>query len=160
MRLTRNLLVVSPFGVGVDSIDVASCKQIDVLLTIAKGVVDLPVAEAAVAWMLALNHRFLQKNRFVRNGELDARSGLMGSELRGKTIGVVDLGGIGSQLVSLICGVGMKLPVAFNAFAPADVFDSLGGRQCSPGGLLATAEFVALYFPLTDKNEIKFALRN
>lgn len=151
LRLTRNLLVVSRFGVGFDSVDVASCTQNDVLVTIAKGAVDRPVAEATVAWMLALNHKVLQKDRLVRNGEWDARSGLMGSELRDKTMGVVGLGGIGRQLVSLIRGFGMKQPVAFDPFARAEVFDSLGVRQCSLDELLATADFVSLHCPLTDE---------
>ena len=151
LRLASNLLVVSRFGVGFDSVDVASCTQNDVLVTIAKGAVDRPVAEATIAWMLALNHKVFQKDKLVRSGDWDARSNLMGTELRDRTLGVVGLGGIGSQLVALIRGFGMKQPIAFDPFAPTQVFDSLGVKQCSLVELLAMADFVSLHCPLTEE---------
>ena len=151
LRLASNLLVVSRFGVGFDSVDVASCTQNDVLVTIAKGAVDRPVAEATIAWMLALNHKVFQKDKLVRSGDWDARSNLMGTELRDRTLGVVGLGGIGSQLVALIRGFGMKQPIAFDPFAPTQVFDSLGVKQCSLDELLAMADFVSLHCPLTEE---------
>ena len=150
LRLANNLLVVSRFGVGFDSVDVASCTQNDVLVTIAKGAVDRPVAEATIAWMLALNHKVFQKDKLVRSGNWDARSNLMGTELRDKTLGVVGLGGIGSQLVALIRGFGMKQPIAFDPFASAEVFDRLGVKRCSLDEVLGMADFVSLHCPLTE----------
>jgi len=151
LRLASNLLVVSRFGVGFDSVDVASCTQNDVLVTISKGAVDRPVAEATIAWMLALNHKVFQKDRLVRSGNWDARSNLMGTELRDKTLGVVGLGGIGSQLVSLTRGFGMNQPVAYDPFAQPEVFVQLGVRQCSLDELLTMADFVSLHCPLTEE---------
>ena len=91
LRDSSNLLVVSRFGVGFDSVDVAACTERDVLVTIAKGAVDRPVAEATIAWMLALNHKVLQKDQLVRTGEWEVRSGLMGSSRR-YTCGCPDAG--------------------------------------------------------------------
>ena len=109
----EELLAISRFGVGYDSVDVAACTANNVLVTITPGAVDRPVAEATIGWMLALTHRMLQKDRLVRTGRWDARSQYMGCELRDRTLGVIGLGGIGRQLVQLLQGFGMCRPIAF-----------------------------------------------
>ena len=147
---TGDLLVVSRFGVGYDSVDVGACTERDVLVTITTGAVDRPVAEATIAWMLALNHNVMQKDRLVRTGQWDARSGFMGSELRDKTLGIVGLGGIGQQLVALIGGFGMAQPLACDPYAPDSVFAELGVRRVELDELLEDSDFVSLHCPLTD----------
>jgi phosphoglycerate dehydrogenase-like enzyme len=86
-----DLLAISRFGVGYDSVDVEACTANNVLLTITPGAVDRPVAEGTIAWMLALTHRVLQKDRLVRTGRWDDRSQYMGCELRDRTLGVIEL---------------------------------------------------------------------
>ncbi len=94
---SENLLVVSRFGVGYDSVDVTACTQADVLLTITRGAVDRSVAEATVGWMIALSHQVLTKDRLVREGHWDERTRYMGGELRDRTVGVIGFGGIGKR---------------------------------------------------------------
>lgn len=147
---TGELLVVSRFGVGYDSVDVDACTERDVLVTITTGAVDRPVAEATIAWMLALNHNVMQKDRLVRTGQWDARSGFMGSELRDKTLGIIGLGGIGQQLVALIRSFGMAQPVACDPYAPESVFAELGVRRVELDELLDISDFVSLHCPLTE----------
>ena len=106
---TPDLLAVGRFGVGYDTVDVAACTAADVLLFIAAGAVDRPVAEATLGWMLALNHRVRAKDRFVREARWEDRSLFMGSELRDRTLGVIGFGGIGRALVKLLAGLGMNL---------------------------------------------------
>ena len=130
--------------------DVDACTERDVLVTITTGAVDRPVAEATIAWMLALNHNVMQKDQLVRTGQWDARSGFMGSELRDKTLGIVGLGGIGQQLVALIGGFGMAQPLACDPYAPDSVFAELGVRRVELDELLEDSDFVSLHCPLTD----------
>ncbi len=108
---SENLLVVSRFGVGYDSVDVTACTQADVLLTITRGAVDRSVAEATVGWMIALSHHVLAKDRLVREGRWDERTRYMGGELRDRTLGVIGFGGIGRELVRLLAGFGMNTPL-------------------------------------------------
>ena len=145
------LLIISRFGVGYDSVDVAACTDRNVLLTITPGAVDRPVAEATIGWMLALSHRMLQKDQLVRTGRWDDRSRYMGSELRDRVLGVVGLGGIGKKLVSLLQGFGMKPPIAFDPFARPEAFAELGVRSVGLNELLKEADFVSLHCPLTDQ---------
>ena len=112
-----DLLAIARFGVGYDTVDVPACTAADVVVLIAKGAVDRPVAEATVGWMLALTHHVLQKDRLVRAGRWGDRSGFMGCELRDRMLGVIGLGGIGRELVRLLAGFGMDPPLAFDPFA-------------------------------------------
>ncbi len=145
-----DLLAISRFGVGYDSVDVEACTGSDVLVTITPGAVDRPVAEATIGWMLALTHRVLQKDRLVRTGRWDERSKYMGCELRDRTLGVIGLGGIGRTLVQLLQGFGMRQPIAFDPFAPTEVLIESGVRKVELEELLASADFVSLHCPLNE----------
>jgi phosphoglycerate dehydrogenase-like enzyme len=146
-----DLLAISRFGVGYDSVDVEACTASHVLVTITPGAVDRPVAEATIGWMLALTHRMLQKDRLVRSGRWDDRSRYMGCELRDRTLGVIGLGGIGQQLVQLLQGFGMRQPIAFDPFVSPEVLMETGVRHVGLGELLSTADFVSLHCPLNDE---------
>ena len=145
------LLCLSRFGVGFDTVDIAACTEHDVLVTNTPGAVDRPVAEATIGWMLALTHRMLQKDRLVRTGRWDDRSGYMGSELRDRVLGIVGLGGIGRKLVELVRGFGMRQPIAFDPHASPEVFETLGVRSVTLGELLEQADFVSLHCPLNEQ---------
>ncbi len=146
-----DLLVISRFGVGYDSVDIAACTAARVLVTITPGAVDRTVAEATIAWMLALTHNLLQKDRLVRTGAWNDRSHHMGCELRDRTLGVVGLGGIGRKLIELLHGFGMRPPIAYDPFLPPDAVSALGVRPVGLEELLATADFVSLHCPLNEQ---------
>jgi phosphoglycerate dehydrogenase-like enzyme len=145
-----DLLAIGRFGVGYDSVDVSACTEADVLLFITSGAVDRPVAEATVAWMLALTHHVRAKDALARAGKWDERSAWMGRELRGRTLGVVGLGGIGRALVGLLAGFGMAPPIAADPLVSAEQAEALGVRLVSLDELMATADFVSINCPLND----------
>ncbi|MFO0887847.1 MAG: NAD(P)-dependent oxidoreductase [Isosphaeraceae bacterium] len=144
------LLAVARFGVGYDSVDVPACTAADVLVLIASGAVDRSVAEATVAWMLALTHRVRAKDRLLREGRWDERSGYMGTELRDRVLGVIGLGGIGRALVRLLDGFGMARPLAFDPHVDPVLARSLGVRLVELDELLTTSDFVSIHCPLTE----------
>src|SRR5205814_199569 len=111
-----DLLAIGRFGVGYDSVDVAACTAADVALFISAGAVDRSVAEATIAWMLALTHHVRAKDRLVREGRWDERTRYMGCELRDRTLGVIGFGGIGRAVVRLLAEFGMKTPLMFDPF--------------------------------------------
>src|SRR5262245_21603934 len=110
----ENLLVVARFGVGYDTVDVKACTAADVLVTITTGAVDRPVAEATVGWMIALTHHMRIKDHLLRTGHWDERSKFMGCELRGRTLGVIGLGGIARKTIELLRSFGMNQPLAYD----------------------------------------------
>ena len=145
-----DLLAIGRFGVGYDTLDVPACTGNDVLAMITAGAVDRPVAEATVGWMLALTHHMLVKDQLVRTGRWDDRTRYMGCEVRDRTLGVIGLGGIGRELVSLLHGFGMRPPMAFDPFVAPSVFQDLAVRAVALDELLATADFVSIHCPLNE----------
>ena len=146
-----NLLVVSRFGVGYDSVDVEACTQAGVMVTITAGAVDRPVAEATVGWMIALSHHMLVKDRLVRTGQWQARTDYMGRELRERQLGVIGLGGIGRELLRLLQTFGMQQPLVFDPFLSTETAAQLGVRLVSLEELLRASDFVSIHCPLTEQ---------
>jgi phosphoglycerate dehydrogenase-like enzyme len=146
-----DLLAIARFGVGYDSVDVPACTAADVAVLIASGAVDRPVAEATLTWMLALSHRVLLKDRLLRAGEWDRRSGFMGTELRDRVLGVIGLGGIGRALVRLLEGFGMAPALAFDPYADPALAESMGVRLVPLDELLSLSDFVSIHCPLTSE---------
>jgi phosphoglycerate dehydrogenase-like enzyme len=146
-----DLLCVARFGVGYDGVDVAACTERDVVLTIARGAVDRSVAEATVAWMLALSHRIKAKDRLVREMRWNDRSQFMGWELRGRTLGIVGCGGIARELLRLLSVFGMDPPLIFDPYVTPETAAALGARKVQLDELLREADFVSLHCPLNDE---------
>ena len=151
LAASADLLALGRFGVGYDSVDVAACTAADVVLFIAVGAVDRPVAEATVAWMLALTHHIRMKDRLVREGRWEERTRYMGSELRDRTLGVVGFGGIGRALVRLLAGFGMNTPLVFDPFLSASAIAEAGAKAVALDELLAQADFVSIHCPLNEQ---------
>jgi phosphoglycerate dehydrogenase-like enzyme len=145
-----DLLAICRFGVGYDSVDVPACTRAGVAALITTGAVDRSMAEATLAWMLALTHHVRIKDRLVRQGRWDERSHYMGCELRQRTLGVVGLGGIGRALVELVRGLGMTEPLAFDPFLEPQRATAVGARLVSLDELLAGADFVSVHCPLSE----------
>lgn len=147
---SADLLAIGRFGVGYDSVDVAACTAADVVLFITAGAVDYSVAEATVGWMLALTHHVRVKDRLVREGQWDARSRYMGSELRERTLGLIGFGGIGRSVVKLLSSFGMNTPLVFDPFVSPSVLAESGAKGVSLDELLTQSDFVSLHCPLNE----------
>jgi phosphoglycerate dehydrogenase-like enzyme len=147
----NDLLVISRFGVGYDSVDVKACTVADVLVTITVGAVDRSVAEATIGWMLALSHNMLAKDKLLRTGQWDERSKHMGSELRDRTLGIIGLGGIGRKVVELLSIFGMNQPLAFDPFLTKEGAAKAGVRLVSLEELLRESDFVSIHCPLNEQ---------
>ena len=146
-----DLLAVGRFGVGYDTVDVAACTAAEVVLFIAAGAVDRSVAEATVAWMLALTHHVRAKDALVRTGRWHDRTGFMGSELRGRTLG--SSAWAGSAASSSGCSRVSAWTRPWRSIPSRDpeAAGRLGVRLVSLDDLLASADFVSVHCPLTEQ---------
>ena len=151
LSASADLLAIGRFGVGFDTVDVAACTAANVVLFITSGAVDHSVAEATVGWMLALTHHVRIKDRLVREGQWDARSRYMGSELRNRTLGLIGFGGIGRSVVKLLSGFGMNMPLVFDPFVSPDAVAEAGAKAVSLDELLTQSDFVSLHCPLSEQ---------
>lgn len=146
-----DLLAVTRFGVGYDSVDVPACTAADVLAIITAGAVDRSMAEATLTWMLALSHHVRAKDRLVRDARWDLRSQYMGTELRDRTLGVVGMGGIGRALIDLCRGFGMNPPLAHDPFLTDEQARLHGVNRVPLADLLDRSDFVSVHCPLNDQ---------
>lgn len=147
---SQNLLAVSRFGVGYDGVDVSACTEADVVLCTTVGAPDRPVAEATVGWMIALGHRMIIKDKLLREGLWNERSKYMGGELRDRTLGIIGLGGIGSVVIELLRGFGMKQPLVFDPFMDDTKAKNLGVKKVTLQELMQLSDFITIHCPLNE----------
>jgi len=146
-----NLKAICRFGVGYDMINLDACNDAGVIVTITRGAVNYSVAEAVIAWMLALSHRMLQKDVLVRKGKWADRTLYMGTELRNRTLGIIGLGGIGGKLVQMLAPFGMKPPLAFDPYAAKETAEKIGVQLVDLDALLQQSDFISVNCPLTNE---------
>src|SRR5271163_2982639 len=106
-----SLLAVCSAGAGYDVIDVEACTRAGIAACNNSGPGAEAVAEHALGFMLDLAKKITVADRVLRSGSLGDRLALRGSQLLGKTLGVVGMGAIGSRLVQLCAPFGMEVLV-------------------------------------------------
>ena len=119
------LSLVARVGVGLDRIDLASCTSRGVLVTTSPDGVRRPLAAGAMAFVLALANRLVERDRRMRSGWWD-RQELPGVGLRGRTLGVIGLGNVGRDLCALAAPFELQL-IATDPY----VDDPPAGHCCS-----------------------------
>jgi D-3-phosphoglycerate dehydrogenase / 2-oxoglutarate reductase len=152
-RVTRAVLnagtrlkVVGRAGVGVDNIDVAAASERGIVVVNApKGNV-VAVAEHTLGLILAIARWIPQSAASVRAGEWQ-RSRFVGTELRGKTLGIIGLGNIGREVARRAHGLEMKV-IAFDPAIPDSKASEVGVDLVTFDDLLTTADFVTVHVPL------------
>ena len=130
------LRIVARAGTGVDNVDVAGASARGVLVVNSPGANSISVAEHACALMLALARSIPAADRAMKDGRWEKRR-FVGSELRGKTLGVVGLGRIGQEVAHRARAFGMQI-VAHDPFISKDIAESLGARLLSLDDLCAS----------------------
>jgi D-3-phosphoglycerate dehydrogenase len=145
-----NLKVIGRAGIGVDNVDIAAAS--------AKGVVvmntpfgnSITTAEHAIAMMFACARQIPAANASTQASKWE-KSKFMGSEITGKTLGLIGCGNIGSVVASRARGLKMKV-VAFDPFLSADKAKEMGVEKFEEiDDLLARADFISLHLPKTEK---------
>lgn len=147
-----DLLAVCSAGAGYDVIDVAACSAAGVVVCNNSGIGAEAVAEHALGFMLSLSKKIAMADRAMRREAVADRSGLRGGELRGKTLGVVGIGQIGSRLVELCAPFRMTV-LAYDPPLTAEQTSQRGATKVELDVLLQRADFVLLNCPLTPETE-------
>jgi glyoxylate reductase len=141
---------VASYGVGVNHIDLEACRARGVLVTNTPGVLTDATADMAMALLLAAARRVAEGDRVIRAGgwtEIDP-GWMLGSEVTGKTLGIVGFGRIGQAMARRAAGFDLRLLYA----SPREVAFP-GARRVPLEVLLAESDFVALHTPLTRETE-------
>lgn len=142
------LVAVATAGAGYDVIDVDACTESGVIVCNNSGPGAEAVAEHALAMMLALAKKLVLADRAMRAQVVRDRTPLRGSELLGKTLGVIGLGAIGSRLVELCAPLRMTV-LAYDPFVDAARARGLGADLVGLDELLDRSDIVQVTCPLT-----------
>ncbi|GAB3223890.1 hydroxyacid dehydrogenase [Mycolicibacterium hippocampi] len=148
----EKLLAVCSAGAGYDVIDVEACTRAGIAVCNNSGPGAEAVAEHALGFMLDLAKKITVADRALRNGPLGDRLRLRGSQLLGKTLGVVGLGAIGGRLVELCAPFGMEVLV-FDPYLDDVSAEARGVQRVSLAELVEHADFVQVTCPLTAETE-------
>ena len=147
-----NLKVVAQYAVGYDNIDLAAAKELGIAVTNTPDVLTDATADFAFALLLAAARKIPAADRFVREGrfvrwETDV---LLGTDLKGKTIGIVGLGRIGSAMARRALGFGMR--VIYHSRHPANptLERLVGATYVSLERLIGESDVLSLHCSLND----------
>ncbi len=147
----RQLVAIGRSGAGYDKIDVEACTRHDIALFNVPMALNHATGSTALLFMLALAKRLPQQQRLAREGRWDLQSVTMGSEIRGRTLGIVGLGHSGRELARLVAPFEMRV-LAYSPHAERAQAEALGVRLVSLEELLSTSDFVSLHARLTSEN--------
>lgn len=143
-----SLQVVGRAGVGVDNIDLETATRRGVAVVNAPTGNILAVAEHTLALLLALARRIPQADASLKRGEWRRRD-FMGVQVRGKTLGIVGLGRVGTEVARRALALGMRV-LAHDPFVSPERAQRLGVEMVSLERVLAEADFLTLHTPLTE----------
>ena len=140
------LRIIANVAVGYNNIDVDYAKSRGIVVTHTPDVLTESVADFTWALILAITRRLSEGERLVRRGEWKgwALDFMLGSELRGKQLGLVGVGRIGRAVAARAAAFGMKV-----AYASRRDVDLPGAEPMSLDRLLLTSDVLSLHVPLT-----------
>jgi len=143
----KKLKVIGRAGVGTDNIDVDTATKKGIVVVNAPTGNTVAAAEHTIALMLALARNVPQANSCLKSGKWQ-REAMVGTELRNKTLGIVGLGNVGSEVTKRAQAFEMHV-VAHDPFVSKDYARNLKVDLVSLDQLLREADFISLHVPLT-----------
>jgi D-3-phosphoglycerate dehydrogenase / 2-oxoglutarate reductase len=155
-RITRKVLEAAPqlrvvgrAGVGTDNIDVDAATQRGVVVMNTPGGNTITTAELSFALLLNLARKVPQAHASMTAGKWDKKQ-FLGTELFGKTLGVLGMGRIGSEVAKRAVAFGMKV-LAYDPFLTEARAQSLGVELVDLDAVFRSADFISIHLPVTDQ---------
>jgi D-3-phosphoglycerate dehydrogenase len=155
-KMTRELIakadkckIIARVGVGLDNIDQEAAKEKNIRVINAVEGAITAVAELVIGLMLSMAREIPRADREIRNGNWIKKE-LMGSELKGKYLGIVGLGNIGKRLGRLARALNMNI-IGYDVVPIDDEFSKeVGLMKADLDTLLSSADYVSFHVPLLD----------
>lgn len=152
------LKVIARNGAGYNNIDLAAAREAGVVVTTTPGVNSISVCELAFALMIGLARKVHVMHATIRRGYWTR---VPGSELWGKTLGVIGTGAIGSELIRRGRAFGMNI-LAYDLYPKEDLICDAGVRYVELEELYREADVLSLHLPASEQtkgmiNEAAFA---
>jgi len=147
----ENLKVIARAGVGVDNIDVAAATERRIPVVNAPASLTTSVAELTLGHMLSLARQIPRANAGMKAGKWEKKA-FMGTELKGKTLGLVGIGRIGAEVCRLCQAFGMDV-IAYDPYLTAEAISKMGAEKVDLDDVLKRADYVSIHVPKTPETE-------
>ena len=155
-KMTRELIakadkckIIARVGIGLDNIDQDAAKEKNIRVINAVEGAITAVAELVIGLMLSMAREIPRADRETRNGNWIKKE-LMGTELKGKYLGIVGLGNIGKRLGRLARALNMNI-IGYDVIPIDDEFSKeVGLMKADLDTLLSSADYVSFHVPLLD----------
>ena len=149
------LKIIANYAVGFDNIAIEDAKKRNIMVTNTPGVLTETVAEHSFALLLSIAHRIAEADKFARDGKYKAWGPelLLGTNISGKTLGIIGLGRIGSRVAHhAVRGFDMK--IIYTDPKPNPDFEKEYGAVYADSidNLLPQCDFVSIHVPMTNEN--------
>lgn len=149
MKGNTRLRAIARAGVGVDNIDTQAATRQGIVVMNTPGGNTLSTAEHAITLMLGLSRNIAVANQSLVEGRWD-RKKFMGTQVAGKTLGIIGLGRIGQAVATRALGLEMRV-LGYDPFLPAARAKELGIETCeSPHEMLPMVDYLTVHTPLND----------
>ncbi len=144
----KKMKIIGRAGVGVDNINLPAAKEHGVSVVNAPKSTTLAVAELTLGLMLAVARSIPRADSSMKAGQWIKKQ-LEGVELRGKMLGIVGMGNIGSAVGRMATALGMRV-IGFDPLVSADEIEARGAKAVSLKELYVASDFITLHVPLND----------
>lgn len=148
IRTGSKLQVIGRAGVGVDNIDVPEATKQGIIVVNAPTGNTISACEHAIALMLALARNIPQANASLRGGAWE-RSKFTGVEVRNKTLGIIGMGNVGSEVARRARGLDMKV-LAYDPYVSSDFAKNIQVEIVPLERIFRESDFITLHIPLTE----------
>ena len=146
-----NLKIIARAGVGVDNIDLDAATEKGIMVVNSPESTSITVAEHTMGLLLSMARKLSIADKSVKEGKWEKKR-FMGVELRNKTLGVIGMGRIGSQVVNRCKAFEMDA-VAYDPYLPEEVATQMGVELTDLETVLKKADFITIHVPLTPETK-------
>jgi D-3-phosphoglycerate dehydrogenase / 2-oxoglutarate reductase len=147
-----NMLAISSTGAGYDMIDVDACSAAGVIVLNQSGTNKEGVAEHALGLILSLSKKIAVSERAMRTVRNLERRLYEGNDIRGKTLGIVGIGHIGTRVAELCRGLFHMTVLAYDPWLTAEQIASRGAEKVELSDLLGRSDYVTVHCPRTKES--------
>jgi D-3-phosphoglycerate dehydrogenase len=151
LKQAPKLRVIGRAGVGVDNVDLAAATAAGVLVMNTPGGNAVSVAEHTIALMLSMARSIPQASASTKAGKWEKKK-FLGSELRGKAIGIIGLGSIGREVVKRARAFEMRI-LAHDPYVTAQIAKDLGIQLVSLAELYKNSDYITIHVSLTPETD-------
>lgn len=152
-----NLKVIGRAGVGVDNVDVNAATKKGIIVLNAPDGNTISTAELTIAMLLAVARNIPQAHASLKGGAWDRKS-FTGVEVSGKTLGIVGMGRIGTEVAKRMLAMNMTV-LAFDPFLTVEKADSLGIQLVDLDRIITESDFITVHTPLTPETKGLFGAK-